>query len=70
MNGGAFPVGWNDIVISLIIKVQNPEKVTDMRAISLCNVLYKIVSKVLTNRLKRILDDIISPSQSALYLAG
>jgi hypothetical protein len=65
LNGGQFPEGWNETTIVLIPKVRNPEQLKDLRPISLCNVLYKIVSKVLANRLKGILPEIISPAQSA-----
>ena len=64
-NSGIIPPNLNHTYITLIPKVKNPQKVTDFRPIALCNVLYKLVSKVLANKLKIILPDIISDSQSA-----
>lgn len=55
-----FPLGINDTNVTLIPKVDLPTSMRDLRPISLCNVIYKIVSKVLANRLKPLLSDIIS----------
>jgi hypothetical protein len=65
MNNGMMPEGLNMTHVTLIPKLKNPIRVTEFRPISLCNVLYKIISKVLANRLKKILPLIISPTQSA-----
>lgn len=51
--------------LTFIPKVKEPKDATDLRPIALCNVVYKIASKVLANRLKVILPQIISPLQSA-----
>ena len=55
----------NNIFITLILRCLSPKMVGDFRPISLCNVAYKVASKVLANKLKPIIEDIITPYQSA-----
>jgi hypothetical protein len=65
LNSGFINNELNFTYIALIPKIANPSNVYEFRPISLCNVVYKILSKVLANRLKLILLNIISPYQSA-----
>ena len=60
LNSGSLLKSINHTFITIIPKVQNPERVTNFRPTSLCNVIYKIVSKVIANRLKPFLNSVIS----------
>lgn len=62
---GEFLKEINYTHVCLIPKSENPQEMSQLRPIALCNVIYKICAKVLANRLKKILPMIISPYQSA-----
>ena len=51
--------------MSLIPKIENPLAIKDYRPISLANVVYKLISKILAERLKPWLNDILSENQSS-----
>ncbi|KAK4381223.1 Transposon TX1 uncharacterized protein [Sesamum angolense] len=55
----------NATLLTLIPKVRTPHSVADFRPISCCNVVYKVISKILVSRIREILDLLISPSQNA-----
>uniref|UniRef100_A0A803PEK7 Reverse transcriptase domain-containing protein n=1 Tax=Cannabis sativa TaxID=3483 RepID=A0A803PEK7_CANSA len=59
----------NSTLIVLIPKKQHANTLKDFRLISLCTTFYKVISKILANRLKKVLDKIISPYQSA-FVSG
>lgn len=65
LNSGSMSKSLNHTFISLKPKTKNPEKPTNFKPISLRNVLYKIVSKTIANRLKFFLPKLVSESQSA-----
>jgi len=62
------PPCLNDAPVVLVHKTSNSERVAHFRPISLCNAIYKIISKAIGNRLKLILSKIISSNQRAFVL--
>lgn len=69
LNTSNFLSKFNHTYITLVPKKEGAERIEDFHPISLCNMLYKIVTKVIANRLKPILPSIISKTQSA-FISG
>jgi hypothetical protein len=70
LNNGFFDSALNETHIALVPKKKNPSCLTDYRPISLCNVLYKLIAKVVANRLKKVLGTIISPVKALSFQGG
>jgi hypothetical protein len=62
-----FPPTFNTRNIALILKGQKQRPMKDCRLIGLCNVLYELASKVLANKLKRVLHKCISNNQHTFF---
>jgi hypothetical protein len=62
---GKFEASLNSTFISLIPKIPGASEMKDFRPISLVGGIYKIIAKVLANRLKGVLEKVISKTQSA-----
>jgi len=57
---GVIPGGLNATFLTLIPKANNPSSFDDFHPISLCNLCYKIISKIIANRLKPLLSKALS----------
>ena len=65
LNPGIYPPNFNDTHIVLIPKVKELKRITNYCPISLCNVVYKLASKTIANRLKKVIPSTISDTQNA-----
>ncbi|KAF7844371.1 reverse transcriptase [Senna tora] len=68
-NWSRIPPDWGKTLITLIPKIENASHPSHYRPIGLCQTQYKILSKLLANRIKPLLSNIISPFQGA-YVKG
>lgn len=59
----------NNTFVTLVPKVKNAREISEFRPISCINTTYKIISKILTNRLVPIVQELVSPNQTA-FLPG
>ena len=59
------PSGLSDSLLALIPKIDPPVGCKDFRLIGLCNTVYKLITKVIANRIKPVLDGLIHPSQTS-----
>ena len=64
-SSGTMPRGLNHTFIALIPKGEGSSRLSQFRPISLCNVVYKAISKIMTNRPKKVLPKIVSSNQGA-----
>ena len=58
----------NHTFVTLVPKSSNASHLNDFRPISCCNTLYKVISKVLSNRLQHVIGELISPNQCAMCI--
>ncbi|XP_012070541.1 uncharacterized protein LOC105632711 [Jatropha curcas] len=68
LGGGELSDGICNILVTFLPKVDSPEHLSQFHPISLSNVLFKLITKVNANRIKLVLIEIISPTESSFIL--
>lgn len=58
--------GWKATFLALVPKKEKPSNFSEFKPISLCNVCYKFIAKILANRMAKLLPKLISPEQGAI----
>ncbi|KAK3195320.1 hypothetical protein Dsin_026630 [Dipteronia sinensis] len=53
----------NNTFLALILKISKPQNMGDYRPISLVGAMYKVLAKVLANRIKKVMESIIEENQ-------
>ena len=66
---GILPEGINGAMLIILPKVRYPEQLSRLRPISLYNVSYKVITKTLPNRLKKIITNVVALNQSS-FVSG
>ncbi|KAL8162331.1 hypothetical protein V2J09_013820 [Rumex salicifolius] len=61
------PWSMNDALLVLIAKVSKPERISQFMPISLCNVLFKTITKAMVNHLKSVIAKLIGPIQEVVH---
>nr|KYP35452.1 Transposon TX1 uncharacterized [Cajanus cajan] len=69
-HNGRLPRGTNSAFITLIPKKQDPQRLEDYKPISLVGCMYKILAKVLANRVKQVLPSVIDERRQSALLEG
>lgn len=64
-NEGKMLLAVNNTSVTLVPKCEKPENIKQYRPIACCTVFYKFISKILTRRIREVIDDLVGPSQSA-----
>ncbi|VVA40654.1 PREDICTED: reverse mRNAase, partial [Prunus dulcis] len=62
-SSGSVPEYLNSTLVTLVPKITNPQSMLQFRPISLCNTLYKVVSKIIVGRLRPLMCKLVSPNQ-------